>query len=143
MPARADWPQPTCEMAYHVNVTTLLATTSVFGAVVVLAFLIRNLIKRPAAIAAAQYPSYMRLTYNASHAMCLCCIVPWGSAALSTANLHIWLALMISPFPLALSLGLCMGRLVERQSPEVKAYAMELAKNSRVKRMIENQRRQE
>ena len=74
-----------------------LATISALGALVVLGFLIRNLMRRAAAIATAKFPSNMRSLYNRSHAMCLFCIVPWGLAVFEAGDFTLWKGLMLFP----------------------------------------------
>ncbi len=114
----------------------LLASISGFGALVVLGLLIRNLIKRPLAIATAEFPSYMKMSYNMSHAVCLCLIVPWGVAAFNAANFEIWLDVMASPLLCGLILVFYSKRMMERQSPEIKEYAQKLGQNSRFLRVM-------
>ena len=123
------------ELSYHSTVGIFLSTISGIGTVVVFGFLIRNLIKMPGEVATATNPGYMRFTYWTSHAVCLSCLVPWGVASFHTTDLEIWATTMMSPIVLTLIIAKVATRLMDKQSPEVRAYAEELAKNSAARRI--------
>jgi len=114
----------------------LRATISGLGALVVLVLTIRNLIKRPAAIAAAKFPAYMRSSYNMSLAVSLSCILPWTAATFLPKDFEVWLSLMLSPIVLALILVVVMARNTQHQTPEIRNYVQEIAKSSRIGRLM-------
>ncbi len=113
---------------------------SIFGALAVLGFLVRNLFARPRLIAEAEFPDYMRASCNMSYAVCLFCILPWTAAALEASDFGIWATLMVSPLVFMLVLAQYTKRWTERQSPEIREYVQEQARNSSVARFAERHR---